>query len=620
MCGISGFVGIGDDVDLAAMAAEMRHRGPDDEQFWTSTSPFNVGFGFRRLTVLDPEGGTQPTSSKDGSVTLVFNGEIYNHRTLRKQLEHRGHRFVSDHSDTEVLLNAYMEWGENLLSRVRGMFAFALWDARKATLIAATDPVGKKPFYYARLRNGFVFASELRAIAAHQAVSKEVSRLALARYFAFGFIPEPETMLKGVSKLGAGRILRFEAPQGGLTLERYWQFRISAQPRAGDWSEWKEALRVHLETSVARRLEADVPLGFLLSGGIDSAVIAALAKKQRRDDDLYSYTIGFQEQSYDETNWARATADAIGLKHRTQMLAQSDVASVIDDVLPRMDEPLADPSLIPTYLACRFARQEVTVALTGDGADEMFAGYDTFAALPLAEFYSTVVPRAAHRIIEAAAGCLPKRDRNLSLDFKLRRALRGLRYPAPVWHAAWLAPVDTDELSKLLGQDITIEDVYAPVIEHWEGSQAANRRDRSLEYYTEFYLQSDIIPKTDRSSMLCSLELRMPFLDRDLVEFCATLPYHAKYGHGGVRKRLLRDVAADLLPPEVLNRPKKGFGMPVSSWLRGMEQPSLATSDALGLNSGMLAGAWSEHGERRNDHRGMLWAWLCLDRWAERAL
>ena len=620
MCGISGFVGTGDVADLAAMSVAMRHRGPDDQQSWMSSSSFNVGLGFRRLIVLDPAGGSQPITSRDGSVTLVFNGEIYNHRTVRDQLKQRGHIFVSSHSDTETLLNAYMEWGEDLLNRVRGTFAFALWDARKATLIAATDPVGKKPFYYTHLSDGFVFASELSAITAHKAVSKEVSGLALARYFAFGFVPEPETMLKGISKLGAGRILRFAAQQGRVTQERYWPCRISAHPTARDWPAWKRTLRELLETSVARRLEADVPIGFLLSGGIDSAVVTALARKLRQDDDMYSYTVGFHEQSYDETNWARATAASIGVKHRVQLLTERDAGSVIDEVLPRMDEPLADPSLIPMYMACRFARGEVTVALTGDGADEMFAGYDTFAALPMAEFYSAVVPSTAHHFIEAAARRLPKRDRNLSLDFKLRRALRGLRYPEPVWHAAWLAPVATDELSMLLGQDITVEDVYAPVIDHWEGSKAPSRRDRALEYYVEFYLQSNIIPKTDRSSMLCSLELRMPFLDRDLVEFCATLPYDAKYGGGGVRKRLLRDVAAELLPAEVLNRPKKGFGMPVSSWLRSMERPSLQTSEALGLNSEMLSSAWAEHSERIDDHRGLLWAWLCLDRWAKQVL
>jgi len=616
MCGIGGYVGAGSREDLEAMAARLAHRGPDDTGIWQAEGSVPAGFAFRRLAVLDPAGGRQPMLAPAGRLALVCNGEIYNHRALRAELEALGHRFASDHSDTEVLLHGYRQWGPALPERLSGMYAFAIWDGARQELFCATDPFGKKPFYYAELPGGLAFGSELWSVLAHCDVRAELDPAALARFFALGFVPEPQTPLAGVRKLGGGRRLRFHAASGRLEIERYWQFRI-APAAADDAPARPAALRTLLERAVARRLEADVPMGVLLSGGIDSACIAALARRVGPDKPLPAFTVGFEEASYDETEAARRTAAALGMPHHVERLSQARLLELADDVLGRIDEPLADPSLIPTALLCRFARGHVTVALSGDGADELFAGYDTFAALPWAEAYAAAVPAPLHAGLARLAAGLPRHDGNLSFDFKLRRALRGLGHPEPLWHSVWLGPVDLAELEPLFGRRFSAEEVYAPVLRHWAASQAPYRRDRALEYYVDFYLQSDILPKVDRASMLHALEVRSPFLDRELAAFCAGLPYRAKHA-GGVRKRLLRETAAGLLPAEVLRRPKKGFGIPVPAWLRAMPRPSLETARTLGLDAGLLARAWDEHRARRADHRGLLWAWLCLDRWASR--
>jgi asparagine synthase (glutamine-hydrolysing) len=615
MCGISGYIGNGCWDDLTAMASRLVHRGPDEANFWRSRGDgIAVCFAFRRLTVIDPAGGRQPMQSDNGDTVVVFNGEIYNHAELRRQLVGKGYRFSSDHSDTEVIVNGYREWGEEIVQRLNGMFAFALWDSTRQRLIAATDPFGKKPFYFCKLPGGLAFASELLALASHRSVPLDLDREALASYFAFGFMPEDTTPFAATEKLGAGRLLRYDSEIDHLVIRRYWDFRIQPTSLGGHWRDWKANLHALLERAVARRLEADVPLGFLLSGGLDSATVMALARRQRPDAELNCFTIGFDEASYDETAAARITAGSLNATHHVEVLSLQRMCELMDEVLSRMDEPLADPSLLPTALLCRFARERVTVALSGDGADELFAGYDTFAAQPLAEAYHAMVPKPAHGVLIKLANLLPLREANLSFDFKLRRALRGLSHPEALWHAVWLAPASIDEISRLFAQPFTAEALYHSVLRHWTDSPAGSRRDKVLEYYVRFYLQSDILPKVDRSSMMYSLELRSPFLDRDVADFCASLPYSAKHGKG-VQKRLLREVASELLPPEILRRPKKGFGIPISNWLKAMQRPSLEPMRALDLDATMLDRAWDEHRSGQRDHRGLLWAWICLDRW-----
>ncbi|MBM3518861.1 MAG: asparagine synthase (glutamine-hydrolyzing) [Alphaproteobacteria bacterium] len=611
MCGIAGFVGPGSLADLARMCGALAHRGPDAAGYWQSDGgPHAVALGARRLVILDRAGGSQPLALPDGGAVLVFNGEIYNHRELRRELEGRGHRFRSDHSDTEVVLNGYAAWGTDLVRRLNGMFSFALYDHRLHRLVLATDPFGKKPLYYAERADGFAFASELSALRRNPTVGDAIDGQGLRRFLAFGFVPAPATLLKGVRKMHGGEVLVHRIAERTTTSERYWRYRVTADAR-GSPADWAAELRDLLAQAVARRLESDVPLGFFLSGGIDSATVLALAGRAGGDRPP-SFTIGFSEPSYDESHAAAAVAARLGSAHHVETLTLAHAEGLVGEVLGRIDEPLADPSLVPTYLLSRFARRHVTVALSGDGGDELFAGYTTFGALPLAVIGARV-PGAGRRLLRQAADWLPRQTTDLSFDFKLRRALRGLDHVPGAWHPAWLAPAGLDEITALTGQRVVAEDVYGDVIALWEAGRDSVY-DRALEYYGNVYLPYDILPKIDRASMLCSLEVRSPFLDRDLTAFVSRLPYRAKHGMG-VRKRLLRAAMADLLPAAVLRRPKKGFGMPIAAWLRRWPHPEPARARDLGLDGDWLVARWEEHRAGAADHRGLLWAWLCLDRW-----
>ncbi len=617
MCGLAGYVGTGDLGALTAMCDALVHRGPDDFRTWEDADS-RVALGFRRLTILDPVGGSQPMLDAAGRVAVVFNGEIYNHRELRAELAAMGCAFRTDHSDTEVLLHGYLRWGVEMLHRLNGMFAFALYDRQRHKVLLARDRFGKKPLYYAHHANGLVFASELGALRRHPSVRVAIDRSSLQSYFAFGYVPAPQTMLSGAAKLCAGDYVEFDIVTGTLRVSPYWRYRIRPQqPPAGDEAQWERELLALLRAAVGRRLEADVPLGFLLSGGLDSSTVVALARGLLPRERLQTFTIGFADPSYDESGAARATSAALGTDHVEHIVAQTPDDSMLRAALGVADEPVADGSILPTYLLSRLARTRVTVALSGDGGDELFAGYDPFAALGPARLYSALVPQPVHRLLRRSAEHLPRLDTNLSLDFKIRRTLRGLSYREPIRNAQWMAPASIDEIASIVQDEPRPpEDLYAGVAALWSQSASEDPGDRLLEYFAQFYLTGDVLTKVDRTSMHASLEVRCPFLDRDVVDFCLALPFATKR-RGRTRKHILRRAVAAMVPPDVLSRPKKGFGIPVSSWLRSWTMPSLERAESLGLRSSVLEALWTAHRERRADNRGVLFAWLCLDRWAE---
>ena len=618
MCGIAGFVGAGTRTDLASMCETLVHRGPDDDGAWFSNGDGPpVAFGFRRLAVLDIESGAQPMLSADGNHVVVFNGEIYNHRELRRDLESHGHRFRSDHSDTEVLLHAYARWGDDLVDHLGGMFAFAIYDLSRGRIVLARDRFSKKPLYYAVTDDGFVFASELRALRVHPAVTPEIDRDALVRYFAFGYVPPPRAMWRGVEKLVGGTMAIYDVAARQFETRTFWRFHVQPDdPPPGGPEEWTAQFRDLFGRAVERRLEADVPLGFFLSGGVDSAAVLAMARAHVGDAPLDTFTIGFDDLSYDERRGARETAAHFGTRHHERVLDLDGSQTLLDDLLRNIDEPVADPSLLPTHLLSAFARERVTVAISGDGGDEMFAGYDTFAAAGLAGAYAAVVPPFVHRAARRAAEWLPRSPHNLSFDFKLRRALHGLDHPPALWQPSWLAPADISEISAITGRTQRAEDVYSDVIDLWRGCESDSTGDRMIEFYANYYLPHGVLTKVDRASMLCSLEVRSPFLDRVVAAFCERLPFHAKYRRGR-RKWLLRRAVKDLVPPQVLRRPKKGFGIPIASWLREWPMPDAGRAADAGLDPDVLTAKWNEHRENRADHRGVLFAWLCLDRWLQ---
>ena len=611
MCGFAGFAGPGTERDLAAMCTALLHRGPDDGGIHHAPD-MGVWLGFRRLAIVDIEGGRQPMATADGDLVIVYNGEIYNAPELRRALEQAGHCFRTDHSDTEVLLHGYREWGLGMVERLNGMFSFCLYDRRCGQLVMGRDRFGKKPLFYAATPDGLVFASEASAVLRHPAVPDTVDRTALIKYFAYGFIPAPMTLQAAVRKLPGGCTMVYDLASRRLTVSRYWEYRMVTDtlPPGGP-EHWAEELRELLGRAVERRLIADVPLGFFLSGGIDSTAIVALAARHLPAAAMKTFTIGFSEPSYDESGFARSAAERYGTDHRVRTLDLDTAIGLLPDLFARLDDPIADPSLLPTHLLSRFAREQVTVALSGDGGDELFAGYDTFDALLPARLYHHTVPQPLHRLAEAAVRWLPRSDRNMSFDFKLRLALRGVGHRPEHWLPAWLGPASVKELERLFGEPLRADDIYEEAAALWHGSASRHDVDRNLEYYGRFYLGEGLLTKADRASMFCSLETRSPFLDKEVVDFACRLPLSVKYRRGA-RKWILRKAMAPLIPADILTRKKKGFGIPLTRWLRALPAPPAAAADRLGMDGRWLAGLWEEHRRGLADHRGLLWAWTAL--------
>lgn len=613
MCGLAGFIGKGDQADLHRMTRALAHRGPDSETFHVDTDRA-VYFGHRRLAIRDVEGGMQPMWDASRRICIIYNGEIYNHEELRAELVRAGRVFESSHSDTEVLVHGYLEWGSGLALRLNGMFAFAILDLEKRELFLARDRFGEKPLYYSAQPGLFAFSSELSALACHPLVTRTPSALSLHKLFAYGYLPAPHALYEKTAKLPAGHFMVVDLDTCTPKIERYWQFVLepdSALGARGDES-LAEELRHLLVEATARRLVSDVPIGIFLSGGLDSSAILAAATKRVPGNSLNTFTIGFTEESYDESGFARIVAEHIGTKHDQKILDLAQARDLIPSVLDRLDEPTSDSSLIPTYLLSAFARQHVTVVLSGDGGDELLAGYDPFKALAPAAIYTAVVPKPVHAAFRFLAEYLPRSSRNMSFDFKIKRTLMGLSQREAAWAPAWMAPLDPALLTEMFGTPIRPEDIYSEAMTLWETGPAKNRIDRLLQFFTTFYLQDDILAKVDRAAMMCSLETRAVFLDNDLVDFCRRLPNHFKYRNGD-RKFLLKKALEPWLPREILERRKKGFGIPLASWMRDVPEKA-PLNPVPGVNMDFVSRQWSDHRAGRADNRLFLWTWLSLQK------
>lgn len=609
MCGIAGFFGAGDRAVLERMTARIVHRGPDDEGFLIDAER-GVHLGFRRLAILDIAGGGQPMTTADGALTVVFNGQIYNFRELREELAKLGARFVTDHSDTEVLLHGWRQWGEDLPNHLNGMWAFALYDRARRRVFFSRDRFGKKPLFYFAGPTAFVFASELTALREHPAVPMTLSRRALQKYFGYGYVPAPLTFYEGVRKLPAGHNLSLDLADRAMRVSRYWQYKpepFDTRPVDAE-QRWADEFAERLDAAVARRLVADVPVGCFLSGGIDSSTVASLALRRAGRENLKTFSIGFEEATFDETRYARLVAQHIGADHQVEKLSIRRALDLLPEIVARWDEPIADASMLPTYLLCQHARRQVTVALGGDGADELLAGYDPFRALRYADAYSRFVPRPVHRGIAMIAARLPVSHSYMSLDFRLKRTLRGLDYPPHLWLPVWMAPLAPAELDELFSEPVDLEDVFSEAIEAWDGCASADPVERTIAFYIRLYLQDDILVKVDRASMLNSLEVRAPFLDCELVDFLRRLPADMKL-RGGTTKYLLRKVAASLLPAEILERSKQGFAVPIGQWFRDNALPPRRLDHA--LNGAFWQGRLTRHQALAADERAYLWSdWL----------
>lgn len=626
MCGITGIVLPGgqrpDRDTLAAMTARIAHRGPDGDglALWDG-----CGFGHRRLSVVDlSDAARQPMATDDARHLLTFNGEVYDYDALRDTLADLGETLRS-HSDTEALLLALRRWGTEALQRVHGMFAFGWWDADARRLVLARDRFGKKPLYYAPLgdaagRQGLVFASELRALLAHPQVRDErtVDTVAVAQYLVHEYVPQPRSILANVRKLGPGEMLAWDEAQG-LRIERYYSPRYGTRLR-GNPDVLREGLLARVDRAVARRLVADVPVGVFLSGGLDSSLVAALAV--RHHPHIQTFAIGFDDPSFDEREHAAAVAQHLGTTHHVEVLSARALVDAVEPTLDWMDEPHADTSILPTSMLARLARRHVTVALGGDGGDEILAGYPTFVA----DKALGPLPPSARlgRALARAARWAPRSDANFSLGFKLRQMAQGVGARGAERHARWLAAVAPETLPQLL------TDSFDEALGHSldsaiaAGADAASDFDAATAFYLRSYLAEGVLQKVDRATMRVALEARAPLLDTEVVEYCLALPESQRL-HGTTTKYILRRALEGLVPRSILTRPKKGFGAPVGQWLRGPLRNLL--TDTLsphriargGWFHAPTVGRWiDEHLAGRADHRKALYALLVLEHWRMR--
>lgn len=621
MCGIAGFIGSGNREVLVKMTRALVHRGPDAEGFFVDEKRA-LYFGHRRLSILDLAAGAQPMETADGSLVIIFNGEIYNHVELRLALLAKGYQFQTDHSDTEVLLHAYREWGEEMLPKLNGMWALAIYDRKKKSVFLARDRFGKKPLYYFHQEDGkggqFAFASELSSLLMHPLAPQQESTLALKKYFAYGYIPAPHTPIKGVYKLPGGYCGLWDITTGRWQQKCYWEY--SLEPCQNDLPPdggqvWCEELVDVLGRAVKRRLISDVPVGVFLSGGIDSSAIAAVAAQHLPVGQLKTFSVGFTDPSFDELVYARKMAADLGCNHHEEILDLEVGKRLLPELLCQLDEPIADSSLLPTWLLSRFARQHVTVALGGDGGDELFAGYDPFRALKAAEIYSKLMPKRIHPLLCLLAAHLPVSHHNISLDFKIKRFLQGLSFGKPLWLPIWMGPLQLQELNDYFGERTTAEEIYSEAMEAWESAgSTAHAVDRALQFFTRLYLQDDILAKVDRTTMLHSLEARSPFLDIEVVDIARRLPHTVKF-RNGTTKWILKKALESLLPHDIIYRKKKGFGMPIGSWLR---QGSMIPRGPKNLTAhAFFEKRLAAHRAGKSDERLFLLAQAVLSSWRE---
>ena len=624
MCGICGTVGP-DRVDrgvLERMVRTLVHRGPDDEGFFVGEyeDGVAVGLGFRRLSIIDLETGNQPLRNEDGSLVLVFNGEIYNFRELRAGLEAAGHRF-STSGDAEVVVHLYEDLGAACVERLNGMFALALWDETRRELLLARDRFGKKPLYYAELANTLLFGSELKALLEHPSCRRTLDADALGRYLALEYVPTPLSILEGVRKLPGGHVLRFR--DGHAAVERYWELSFGDEGDTLSDPEYVEAFRASFREAVRRRLVSDVPLGAFLSGGVDSSSVVAMMVAEAGAANVKTFSIGFDDPSFDESEHARAVASYFGTEHHEEVFTAQAMLDLLPAVTDSMDEPFGGASILPTSLLSRFTRESVTVALGGDGSDELLAGYPTFPADRVARWYR--VPQLLHeRVVMPLADKLPVSTANFSRDFKVKRFLRGASAPSSVRHPFWLGSFTPAEQASLLTRPTA--DPLADQRRAWEAAPTGDPLERLIYLYATTYLQDDILVKVDRASMANSLEVRAPFLDVELVELLGRVPARLKLRRFET-KYLLKRAMKDLLPPTIADRAKKGFGIPVAEWLkRELREPLLdELSDERLDRQGLFRSAevrrlLEEHLSGRRDHRKQLWTLFVFQLWHRRWL
>ena len=632
MCGIVGFltskaVDIPEYEILKRMRDVLIHRGPDDGGEYIrpldDKGPF-VFFGHRRLSIIDLTGGHQPLPNEDETVWVVFNGEIYNFEELRGELKGRGHQFRT-RSDTEVIAHAYEEYQEDCFRYFNGMFAIGIWDEKGNRLVLARDRLGKKPLYYSFINETFLFASELKAMMLYPGFPRRVDPVSLMKYLFFEFIPSPHTIFMDAKKIPAASYLIWD--KKGIKVRQYWS-PFDPQKEEKNLSEAEAEVRMMelLKESVKRRLISDVPLGVFLSGGIDSSAITALAQNEVPGK-VKTFSIGFEDPSFDESKYARLASKYIGTEHHEQIMKPADLLNIVPGLPDILDEPMADASILPTYLLSKFTRGHVTVALGGDGGDELFAGYPTYLAHKFARHYERFLG-AFHPMVTMLGNLLPVSDDNISFDFKVKKFLSGINYTDGIRNSIWLGSFSFLENEKVLSPEVHAQfnrDRLVEEISLYEKEYPYDDRITKLQYVDlRLYLQEAILVKVDRASMACSLEVRAPLLDYELVEFVMGLPSKMKL-KGFTSKYILKKTMKNWLPDEVINRPKKGFGVPIAKWVKGPLKElfgDLLSSDRIKregfLNPEYVTTLLQDHLVNKKDNRKQLWTLLVWELWVNR--
>ena len=565
MCGICGLVGKFKESEkriyLKNMLSSLKHRGPDEEGTYFDE---DLSFGIRRLSVIDLNTGSQPIFNEKKDIVIVCNGEIYNFRELREKLRSRHHFYTN--SDTEVLIHLYEEYGTNLLKYIKGMYAFVLWDRDKRFLFMARDRFGIKPLYYYCQNGIFVFGSELKALLKLPFVSKELNKKALSLYFSLEYVPSPYSIYKKIYKLPPASYATLK--NGKLIIRRYWNL---SHTRIKDNLSFRDAVDKFKElfnNSVQEHLISDVPLGIFLSGGLDSSSLVAMAKGAKAQN-ISTFSIGFEEESFDESKYAKSISEYFGTDHYNYIFTCDDFINSFYKVMHSLDEPLADLSIFPTYMLSKFSRKYIKVALSGEGADELFMGYPTYIAHKYIDIFNKL-PAALKYIIKRTAASLPVSFRYFSFDFKLKRFTEGVGQSEPALrHLSWMRTFSYRDKNMLFDkkgylQELVNEDILNKYWQNLTGEVVSLDKYRLIQYLDIFtYLSEDLLVKADRASMLSSLEVRVPYLDHRLIEFVWSLKTRFIY-----QKRLLRGVMKDILPREIICRPKHGFPIPFSSWIR----------------------------------------------------
>lgn len=623
MCGIAGIVrSDGAPVDrelVERMNEAIRHRGPDEDGFYFSAG---VGLAMRRLAIIDLKSGQQPIHNQGSTAWIVFNGEIYNYRELRDQLEQLGHRFYTD-SDTEAIVHAYDQYGTDCPKYLRGMFAFAIWDERTRSLFLARDRVGKKPLLYAQLDGELVFGSEFTALLEHPRVSRDVDFEAIHHYLSFICVPAPLTAYRSIRKLEPGHWLLWR--EGEIKTERYWQLDFSKKQKISEEEAGERTVEL-LREAVRVRLMSEVPLGAFLSGGIDSSAVVALMA-QESSERIKTFSIGFDEQDFSELHHARRVAEHVGADHH-EFIVRPDAMEILPTLVEHYGEPFADSSAIPSYYVSKETRAYVTVALNGDGGDECFAGYQRYAAMSIAQKYRNLPAPLRDSVISNVVKALPGFDGRPNPLRKARRFIAAASLPPVERYLRWVSAFDDAAKQNLYSDAFRHETARfrtASILEPWFAkANGAGIVDASLLTDTMTYLPNDLLVKMDIAAMTVSLEARSPFLDHHLMEFAAGLPEKLKLRRL-TTKYLLKRVLKKLVPAENLNRSKMGFGVPIGHWFRGAMQPflreTLLSEKALArglFRPEMVRQLVDTHVSAKADHSHRLWSLLMLELWYQR--